>query len=95
MKNMKRAYRRYKKWIKFKRRVNNWTCYYDDSRLRDEWREEIFNGQNCTWLRTTGRPCNCWICTNQDKYVRPPKCEVQKEIWEEYLDFLYNSEELS
>lgn len=95
MKDMTRAYRRYKKWVKFKKRVDNWTCYHGENRVRDEFREEILEGVRCTWLRTTGRPCNCWMCSGEYKYVRPPKDQIQKEMWEEYLNFLDNSEELS
>lgn len=81
-----RDYRRYMKWVKFKKRVYKWTNSYDKSFYVDNnLREEIFKGEEYTFLRTTGRPCNCWMCT-YEKYERPPKHIIQKEMWEEFND---------
>jgi len=83
MKNMKRAYRRYKKEVKFKSRVKIWTqgTYTWNPQYREEWIKEIFEGKASNFLRTTSRPCNCWMCTFE-KYERPKKQDIQKDIWE-------------
>lgn len=80
---MKRAYRRYKKEVKFKKRVYIWTkgIWGHTPQEHENWIKEIFEGKSCTFLRTTGRPCNCWMCTYK-KYDRPKKQDVQKDIWE-------------
>ena len=91
MKDYKRAYRRYKKHVKFVRRFKNWIkpgikLYYDSEmhRVYDADREEIFQmalkGECYTWLRTTGNPCNCFCCSEDNKYVRTPKQYINKEI---------------
>jgi hypothetical protein len=91
MKDMKRAYRRHKKWVKFTKRVKTWTqgMYSWDTERRDEWVKEIYDGQTCNFLKTTARPCNCWMCTFE-KYERPKKQDIQKTIWDEIIDSLDN-----
>lgn len=85
---MKRAYRRYMKEVKFKKRVKTWTqgTYTWNPQLREEWIKEIFEGKASTFLRTTGRPCNCWMCSGENKYERPKNQDVQKYIWEQIED---------
>lgn len=87
MKDMTRSYRRYTKWVKFKRRVYNWTKdgYYINSNEKEELRDKIFKGESSNWLRTTGRPCNCYMCC-YDKFKRPSKQEVQCII-DEFIDY--------
>ncbi len=84
MKNYKRALRRWKKEVKFKKRIKIWTnqTYTFRSREKDVWIKEIEEGKSCTFLRTTSRPCNCWDCT-YEKYERTPKQKVDKMIWED------------
>lgn len=80
MKNYKRAYRRYKQYVKFKRRLDNWFkgCRYPA--YKDEVYQQALKGQACTWLRTTGNPCNCSMCQYY-KYERLPKQKIMKEVW--------------
>ena len=85
MKTYKRAYRRYKKWIKFKKRVDQWTNYWSPDPVR-QYKADILAGRSCTWLKTTARPCNCFGCSGANKYVRPKKQDVLKEVWEEIAD---------
>jgi hypothetical protein len=86
MKNLKRAYRRYKKMVNLKRRARN---YYDWSSSlsinkdelcwADYWKE-VDSGESGIWMRHTGTPCSCWMCA-YDKYDRPLKQNIQKDIW--------------
>lgn len=89
MKNYKRALRRYKKKVKFKKRIKIWTqgTYNYHPQKREEWIKEIERGESCTFLRTTARPCNCWMCTC-DKYERTPKFKINKQIWNDIQDDL-------
>lgn len=82
---MKRAYRRYKKQVKFKKRIKNWTkgMYTWNPQKKEEWIKEILEGKSHTFLRTTGNPCNCWMCSVENKYIRPKKQDVQKDIDEQ------------
>lgn len=88
MKNYSRAFRRWKKEVNFKRRVNNWlkgTWSYSASE-KEEWKQRILSGKDCTFLRTTGNPCNCWMCSGYDKYERIPKFKINKNIWDDIQD---------
>lgn len=82
MKDRKRAYRRYKKEIKFKKRIKNWArgSYSFGYKNREEWIDAILKGETSTFLRTTGTPCNCWMCSGENKYQRPQKQYIKKEI---------------
>ena len=75
MKNMNRAYSRHIKKVKFLKRLKNWLA---SSKNKIEETEQALNGDCLTFLRTTGRPCNCEMCTYQ-KYKRTPKHKVIKE----------------
>ena len=97
MKNYKRAYRRYKKQVKFLRRLKNWikpgdTSYYDnkDHRIYEKSREEVLqaaiNGECYTWLRTTGNPCNCFCCSEMNKYIRDKRQNINQDIWNQIQD---------
>lgn len=93
---MKRAYRRYKKHVKFVYRIKNWVNYgthwYEPN--KDGWRrsskritvqemrESVYKGETFTFLRTTGNPCNCSMCQYY-KYEREQNQNIQKEIWRE------------
>lgn len=94
MENRSRAYRRWKQKCKFERRIKIWvpsgrSQYFmntEDYRLVEvsceEMREEIRKGKQCSFLRTTLRPCNCSMCT-YEKYERPSKGELDKQIWDD------------
>ena len=86
MKNYKRADRRYKKWIKFKRRVDIYLLYCSRWRLseKEELREEIYAGQKQQWLRTTGKPCSCECCS--PSYKRIVKSKLLKDIYKQIED---------
>jgi len=99
MKDYKRAYRRYKQLINFKRRVKNWTkrngvtCYWSPVetphivyQTREELRREIYAGQSHTFLKTTGNPCSCFICSEYNKYNRPKSQNIQKDIFIQIQD---------
>lgn len=99
MKNYKRAYRRYKKHVKFISRLKKWikpgvSIYFSpkDSpdcltyRVRSEIISEALKGECYTFLRTTARPCNCYDCSTYEKYKRPLKSVIQKEIFKQISD---------
>lgn len=86
MKESKRALRRYKKKVKFKKRLKIWLSNWDNAERRKEEKKAL-NGESWTFLRTTGRPCNCWSCT-YEKYERTPKCKINKKIWDDIQDDL-------
>lgn len=70
MKNMSRAYNRHKQHAKFIRRVKNWLS--TENALTDKNVKDALKGETFIFLRTTGRPCNCYGCTYK-KYKRTPK----------------------
>jgi hypothetical protein len=70
MKNMSRAYNRHKQHTKFVRRVKNW--YSSWGKRKQEFISEALAGKRSHFLRTTGRPCNCYGCTYK-QYKRTPK----------------------
>lgn len=89
MKNYKRAYRRYKKYVKFKKRLNIWIkpgpgLYFDKGELvymqKVDVIKQAMKGECYNFLRTTARPCNCYDCSTYEKYKRPLKSIVKKEI---------------
>ena len=75
MKDTKRAYRRYKKEVNFLRRVDNWLVgmYRNHPGELETYRKDILEGKTSKWLRTTGSPCNCWMCSGETKFVREQK----------------------
>lgn len=81
MKNLKRALRRHQWEKKFKKRIKNW--FNGCTKDRQSLIEETLKGECLTFLRTTGNPCNCYMCSGYNKYVRQQKQYVQKEIDEE------------
>jgi hypothetical protein len=86
MKNMKRAYRRYKKQVHLKRRAEKnyyWLGFEEESKA--EFIKKVLHGEIHTWLRHTGRPCNCSMCSRYDKYQRPTIVE-EKKIIDEQLE---------
>lgn len=87
MENHKRAFRRWKKYVKFVKRIQIWIqgTYVYNPGLREEWKREILEGKTHTFLRTTSSPCNCEMCTCE-KYERPLKNELKKQIWQDYQD---------
>lgn len=81
MKNLSRAYNRYMQHVKFKKRVKKWfsTSHYNQV----EEIKEALTGKGYTFLRTTARPCNCYMCSTYEKYKRTPKHKVMKEAFKE------------
>jgi hypothetical protein len=88
MKNLKRAYRRYKQEVKFERRidiyVSKWqsACYQKNL---TEQKNEIRKGNYATFLRTTLNPCNCFCCSEMNKYNRNNHKKINKQIIKEEL----------
>jgi hypothetical protein len=87
MKNYKRAYRRWKKQVKFKRRVNLWIHDLTYNR-KDGLKERILKGESHRFLKTTGCPCNCYMCSGMNKYKKIPKFKILKEC---FNDINYHS----
>jgi hypothetical protein len=84
MKNMKRAYRRYKKEVLLKRRARNyydysWSLSVDNTNSWANFYKGVENGEIHTWMRHTGRPCSCSLCS-RGGYVRMSASEVCKII---------------
>lgn len=79
MKDLTRAYNRHKQETKFTKRVKNW--FARPLMNRKEELEKALVGSNYTFLKTTGRPCNCYMCTYL-KYKRIQKHKVIKEAFE-------------
>jgi hypothetical protein len=80
MKNYSRAYSRHIKKVKFLKRLKNWLA---SSENKIEETEQALNGDCLTFLRTTGRPCNCFMCSGGNKYNRTPKHRVIQEAMRE------------
>jgi hypothetical protein len=79
MKNYSRAYNRHKQETKFKKRVKNWMSKnWNDSNYYHQEKQKALSGKGYTFLRTTGRPCNCEMCTYL-KYNRIPKHKVIRD----------------
>ena len=85
MKNLKRAYRRNKKEAKLKRRARNYYDYSYSMNINssnlcwaDYWKE-VQSGESGIWMRHTGKVCSCYMCSF-DKYQRPNKQEIKKDI---------------
>lgn len=80
MKDLKRAYRRYKSQTKLKQRAKDFYNYgwWDSMSWANYW-IEVQNG-GCKWLRHTGNPCNCYCCTDMFKYKRPSQSEIYNLI---------------
>lgn len=90
LKNYKRALRRHQKKVKLVKRVKKWInqkiVYYgwpDDYRTKQQEREAAMRGECYTFLRTTGRPCNCNGCTYL-KYEREARHKWMKKLRKEY-----------
>jgi len=99
MKDYKRAYRRYMKHVKFIGRLKKWikpgmTKYINplgnNPRFELKGRPEIIKsalkGECYTFLRTTARPCNCYDCSTYEKYKRPLKSIIKKDILSQIED---------
>lgn len=83
MKNMKRAYRRYKKFVKTKKRAeDNYYWLGWDNNSKAEFINEVMTEGRSAWLQTTGTPCSCWMC-QYGKYERLTSEEVRKIIDEQ------------
>lgn len=83
MKNYSRAYNRYKKHVKFIKRVNNWmNKNWNSSDYYHQEKKKALSGEGYTFLRTTGRPCNCEMCTYL-KYKRTPKHKIIRDAFKE------------
>ncbi len=80
-KNYNRAYNRHKQHVKFVRRVKNWFASHWGNEA-DEI-EKALTGKGYTFLRTTGRPCNCYGCSGYYKYKRTPKHKIIRDAFKE------------
>lgn len=99
MKETKRAHRRWKKHVKFIKRLKTWikpgmTRYfgrdefgYPIEKQREDIIQEALKGTCYRFLRTTGNPCNCDGCTYL-KYERPLKSKINRQIWDDIQDDL-------
>lgn len=79
MENRGRAYKRYKKYTFMKKRglrIKGW--YGSDGKSNAEFLKEIFKGETAIWVRSTGTPCSCFICS--EKYKRPTKDKLNNII---------------
>jgi len=91
MKNMKRAYRRYKKEVHLKRRAKNYYAYANtlsinrESKCWADYYDEIKSGESAVWMRHTGKVCSCWYCSYY-KYKRPTSEFVRNIINEQLYD---------
>lgn len=74
MKNYSRAYNRHKQHVKFIRRVKNWL----KRELNSENVSKALDGEILTFLRTTGKPCSCDMCT-YPKYKRVSQHKILQE----------------
>jgi hypothetical protein len=82
MKNYSRAYNRHKKHTKFIKRVKKWFSGADRNGDKEYYINLTLQGKHFTFLRTTGRPCNCEMCTYK-KYEREPKYKIVREALKE------------
>lgn len=83
MKNYDRAYNRQQKQIKFIKRVKNWFVHLGDSRGDKQYYLDLtLEGKNNKFLKTTSRPCNCYLCTYL-KYKRMPKNKIIRDALNE------------
>ena len=86
-KDRTRALRRYQKEIKFKKRIKTWfpegrrAEYFENF---DEFAKEVKEGKAYTFLRTTGNPCNCFMCSQHNKF-RKDRTKFEREALEEAL----------
>jgi hypothetical protein len=78
MKDLKKALRIHYAKVKLTKRINNWFNTRWGSNL--EMKEQAYRGEICTFLRTTGNPCNCYMCSGSNKFVREQKQYVVKKI---------------
>lgn len=78
MKNYSRAYNRHKKQVKFLKRIKKWFIGSDRLGEKQYYIDLTLQGKNRTFLRTTSRPCNCYMCTYL-KYKRVSKHKVIKD----------------
>lgn len=84
MKSYNRAYNRQQKQIKFIKRVKNWFASSGSEHNGDKeyYLNLTLKGEHLTFLKTTGRPCNCYLCTYL-KYKRIPKNKVIRDALNE------------
>lgn len=74
-----KAYRRAKQASKTKRRIEMYAAiHWMGTDIRQEFRQNVLNGNYCKWLRTTGRPCSCSLCEKPNKYKRIRKDQLNK-----------------
>jgi hypothetical protein len=84
MKDLKKALRIHNAKIKLIKRINDWFDTRWSSSL--EMKEQAYRGEICTFLRTTGNPCNCYMCSGSNKFVREQKQYINKKIEKDLLD---------
>ena len=92
-KSYKKAYRRNCAKKKFKQRARKWESFFSYERKGDDgphylsWGEiwhKIEKGEWGCWLRTTGKPCSCVMCS--PIFMRDKKQDILKQAWKEILD---------
>lgn len=79
-----KEYRRFMESTKLERRIKNFyhnsTWWSVDVNSFAEYRELVMKGQKDVWLRNTGVPCSCYMCSGYYKYDRPIKSEINNII---------------
>lgn len=77
-KDYSRAYRRHMKYVKTKKRSLKWlgndSSLFDCTTIADAL-DKVFKGEYWQFLRTTGKPCSCDICSENFK-------REQKQYWD-------------
>jgi hypothetical protein len=67
MKDKKRALRRHHKervYLKRRERIRRtwWSPNADTVESREAWLDKMH------WMKSTGTPCSCWMCSDETKY---------------------------
>ena len=99
---LKRSDRRYRSKIAVKRRIKNW-LFFDIHVIKNyHFTEEVItsnaekekcvlDGRMYQFLRTTGSPCNCWMCSGEFKY-RTHKAKEKMNLLKQLKDLEYYEE---
>ena len=83
MKNMKRAYRRHKKEVWIQKRLSKWLQRYSNKEKAKEI-AQAKKGESWTFVRTTGKPCSCKICSIfKYRNERSSKSQIKRIIEED------------
>ena len=86
MKNLRRAYRRYKQEVKFERRIDIYIqSWWHNKHPTSDIKNNIREGKESTFLRSTLNPCNCFSCSAMNKYNRNEQKKIDKLVIKEQL----------